>query len=86
VSSAFLPLISPEQVQQPIQVGKDDSVFIVMRMSYPLLKKDVDSLNNKKYFGVFVSGPEDVGKSYLLYLLAAEYRLNRAKLQSHLRK
>ena len=47
-----------------------------MRKSYPLLKRDVDNLNTE-HSGIYVRGPVGVGKSYLLYLLATEYRLNR---------
>lgn len=50
---------------------------MVVRKSYLNLKNDVDGLNCKKFSGIYVTGPVGVGKSYLLYLLAAEYRLNR---------
>ena len=73
----FLPLISPNQLQQRFNVGEDDSVLVVARKSYPILKKQVDSLNHKKFSGIYIRGPVGVGKSYLLYSLAAEYRLNR---------
>ncbi|OAJ44408.1 hypothetical protein BDEG_27636 [Batrachochytrium dendrobatidis JEL423] len=76
-SSLFLPLISPHQLQQRFNVADDDSVLVVIRKSYPLLKSEIISLNNKKYSGIYVRGPVGVGKSYLLYLLASEYRLNR---------
>ncbi|KAJ2995810.1 hypothetical protein HDV02_000387 [Globomyces sp. JEL0801] len=75
-SSIFLPLISPHQLQERFKV-KENSVFVVIRKSYTLLKDDVFSLNPEEYCGIYVRGPVGVGKSYLLYLLAAEYRLNR---------
>lgn len=75
-SSIFLPLISPHQLQQRFKV-KENSVFVVVRKSYTLLKDDVLSLNLEDCCGLYVRGPVGVGKSYLLYLLAAEYRLNR---------
>ena len=78
-SSLFLPLISPNQLQHRFDVGEDDSVFVMVRKSYPLLKQEVDSLNVRKYSGMYVRGPVGIGKSYFLYLLAAEYRLNREK-------
>jgi hypothetical protein len=76
LASLFLPLISPHQLQQRFNIGDDNSVHVVMRKSYPLLKHEVDTLN-RKYPGIYVRGPVGVGKSYLLYLLAAEHRLNR---------
>ncbi|KAJ3319347.1 hypothetical protein HDV06_006374 [Boothiomyces sp. JEL0866] len=76
-SSLFLPLLSPHQLQQRFNVMEDDSVLVVVRKPYTHLKNDVDSLNLRKYCGIYVRGPVGVGKSYLLYLLAAEYRLNR---------
>ena len=78
-SSLFLPLISPNQLQHGIKV-KESSVFVIVRKSYPLLKQEVDVLNFLKFTGIYVR-PEGVGKSYLLYVLAAEYRLNREKFR-----
>ena len=68
-SSIFLPLISPHKLQQRFNVGDDDSVLVLVRKSYPLLKSDVDSLNLEEHCGLYVRGPVGVGKSYLLYLL-----------------
>ena len=79
IPCVFLPLISPHQLQQRFKV-KEGSVFVVVRKSYTLLKDNVCSLNLEDYSGMYVRGPVGVGKSYLLYLLASEYRLNR---QSH---
>ena len=76
-TSLFLPLISPHQLQQRFSVGDDDSVFVVMRNAYSMLKDEVDNLNNRKYSGIYVRGPVGVGKSYLLYILAAQYHLDR---------
>jgi hypothetical protein len=73
--SLFLPLISPNSLHYSFKV-MESSVFVVIRKSYFLLKNDVESLNSD-YCGIYVQGPVGVGKSYLLYLLAAEYRLNR---------
>ena len=75
--SIFLPLLSPHRLQQRFNVADDDSVLVVIRKSYPLLKSEIISLNNKNSSGIYVRGPVGVGKSYLLYLLAAEYRLDR---------
>ena len=77
-SSIFLPLISPHQLQQRFKT-KENSVFVVVRKSYPFLRDDVLSLDLEEYSGIYVRGPVGVGKSYLLYLLAAEYRLNRQR-------
>ena len=76
-TSLFLPLISPHQLQQRFSVGDDDSVFVVMRNAYSKLKDEVDNLNNRKYCGIYVRGPVGVGKSYLLYILASQYHLDR---------
>lgn len=46
-----------------------------MRPSYFDLKDVVEHLDKQKR-GIYVQSPVGVGKSYLLYLLAAEYRLN----------
>jgi hypothetical protein len=78
LASLFLPLISPHQLQQRFRV-KESAVFVVMRKSYPLLKNEVDSYDLEEFNGIYVRGPVGVGKSYLLYLLAAEYRMNRQK-------
>lgn len=50
---------------------------MMMRKSYPLLKRAVDSFEWEEFSGIYVRGPVGVGKSYLLYLLAAEYRMDR---------
>ena len=76
LASLFLPLISPHQLQQRFRV-KESAVFVVMRKSYPLLKNEVASYDLEEFNGIYVRGPVGVGKSYLLYLMAAEYRLNR---------
>ena len=75
-TSLFLPLISPHQLQQRFKV-RENAVFVVMRNAYSILKNEVDSLELVDYCGIYVRGPVGVGKSYLLYLLAAEYRLDR---------
>lgn len=72
----FLPLISPHKLQQGFKVGDGDPVFIIMRTSYFRLKNEVDSLDTE-HSGIYVRGPVGVGKSYLEYLLVAEYRLDR---------
>jgi hypothetical protein len=76
-TSLFLPLISPHKLQQRFCVGDDDSVFVVMRNAYSKLKDELDNLNYRKYSGIYVRGPVGVGKSYLLYILAAQYHLDR---------
>ena len=75
----FLPLITPNSIQQRFQVGEDHSVYVIITKSYPLLKTEVESLNFYDYRGICVRGPIGAGKSYLLYLLACDYRLNRQK-------
>ena len=67
--------------RQPTSHGfkvRENSVFVVVRNSYSLLKEELDSPYLEDYYGLYVRGPVGVGKSYLLYLLAAEYRLNRS--------
>lgn len=76
LASIFLPLISPHKLQQRFNV-KEKSVFVVCRKSYFVLKGLVETFNIEDYSGIYVRGPVGVGKSYLLYLLAAEYRLDR---------
>ena len=53
-SFIFLPLISPHQLQQRFNVGEDESVLVVATKSYPALKDQVNSLDNKKYSGLYV--------------------------------
>jgi hypothetical protein len=74
--SLFLPLISPHQLQSRFKV-KDNSVFVMTRKSYSHLKREVDSFALEEFRGVYVRGPVGIGKSYLLYMLAVDYRLNR---------
>ena len=76
LASLFLPLISPHQLQQRFKV-KESAVFVVMRKSYHLLQNEVASYDLEEFNGIYVRGPVGVGKSYLLYLMASEYRLNR---------
>ncbi|KAK6093399.1 hypothetical protein MT418_006025 [Batrachochytrium dendrobatidis] len=76
LASLFLPLISPNRLQRRFRV-EENTVFVVMTKSYPLLKNELDLFSVKDFYGIYVRGPVGVGKSYLLYLLAAEYRLNR---------
>ncbi|OAJ44131.1 hypothetical protein BDEG_27396 [Batrachochytrium dendrobatidis JEL423] len=76
LASLFLPLISPNQLQRRFRV-EENAVFVVMTKSYPLLKNELDSFSVKDLDGIYVRGQLEVGKSYLLYLLAAEYRVNR---------
>ena len=75
--SVFLPLLSPHQLQERFNVD-EDSVLVMTRKSYPILKHAVDILS-KEYSGIYVRGPIGIGKSYLLYLLTADYRKNREK-------
>ena len=66
-------------MQARISVESDKSVFVVVRKPYHQLKIEVESLNVGEYYGLNIRGPVGVGKSYLLYLLAADYRMNRSK-------
>lgn len=53
-SYIFLPFISPHQLQQRFNVGENNSILVLGRKSYPALKIQLDSLNNKKYCGIYV--------------------------------
>ena len=50
----FLPLISPHQLQQRFNVGEDDSLLVVARKAYTALKDEVNSLNSKRFSGLYV--------------------------------
>jgi hypothetical protein len=63
ISSVFLPLISPHRLQRRFHVGVDDSVLVIMRTSYPILKKVVDNFNGKGYLGLHLRGPPGVGRA-----------------------
>ena len=78
LKSVFLPLISPHSLQNRFNVDDDDSVFVIIRKSYFSLKNQVESLDLEEFSGIYIRGPVGIGKSYLLYLLAAEYRMNRS--------
>ena len=53
-SFVFLPFISPHQLQSRFNVSEDNSVLVLARKSYPVLKLQVDSLNNKRFCGIYV--------------------------------
>jgi len=74
-----LPLISPHPLHHRLHVDQDASISIIMRKSYPLLKNIVESFDFVKHCGIYLRGPTGIGKSYLLYLLASEFRSDRAK-------
>jgi len=76
-SSLYLPLISPHRLQQRFSV-KQNSVFAVIRESYSRLKFEVETLDVESVSGMYVQGPVGIGKSHLLYILAAEFRLDRS--------
>jgi hypothetical protein len=76
LDSLFLPLISPHKLQRRFKV-KENAVFVVMRTLYTELTNKVNSFDLEEFCGIYVRGPVGVGKSYLLYLMAVEYRLNR---------
>ncbi|KAI3659379.1 hypothetical protein MP638_001301 [Amoeboaphelidium occidentale] len=76
--SLFLPLITPHELQYRFYV-EQSSVYVVMRKPYPVLKNEVDRLDMRRFRGIYVRGPVGVGKSHLLYILAAEFRLNRSQ-------
>ncbi|KAJ3336361.1 hypothetical protein HDU83_009476, partial [Entophlyctis luteolus] len=74
ISFVSLPLVSPHQLNYRFKVASDESVFIVTRSPYLVLKKALIDLDLKVYSGMYLRGPVGVGKSYLLYILAAELR------------
>ena len=78
LTSVFLPLISPNRLHFQLWV-EENSVFVVLRKSYFDLKLKIDSFRPEDYCGVYLRGPPGIGKSYLLYLLAAEYRKSRER-------
>ncbi|KAI3659465.1 hypothetical protein MP638_004527 [Amoeboaphelidium occidentale] len=72
-----LPLLSPHKPPYRFKFTEDESVHMIMRQAYATLSQEVLDLNYRKYSGIYVRGPVGVGKSHLLYLLAAELRMNR---------
>ncbi|KAJ3192119.1 hypothetical protein HDU82_003313, partial [Entophlyctis luteolus] len=77
ISFVSLPLVSPHRLSYRFKVASDESVFIVTRNPYLVLKKALIDLDLKAYSGMYLRGPVGVGKSYLLYILAAELRFLR---------
>ncbi|KAJ3340403.1 hypothetical protein HDU83_007091 [Entophlyctis luteolus] len=77
LSFVSLPLVSPHKLNYPLEVAPDNSVFVIVRKSYLLLKEALLELNTDDYAGLYLRGPTGVGKSYLLYVLAAELRFLR---------
>ncbi|KAJ3378967.1 hypothetical protein HDU84_007151 [Entophlyctis sp. JEL0112] len=77
LSFVSLPLVSPHKLNYRFKVAPDNSVFVIARKSYLLLKKALLDLNTDDYAGIYLRGPIGVGKSYLLYVLAAELRFLR---------
>ncbi|KAJ3322127.1 hypothetical protein HDV06_003578 [Boothiomyces sp. JEL0866] len=73
----FLPFISPNGLQYRFDFDGENSIFAIIRQSYNLLKEEVQQTNSGKSLGIYLRGPVGVGKSYLLYILAAEHRLYR---------
>ena len=71
-ASVYLPLVSPTALQDCFEV-LDNSVFILVRNSYARLKEEFES---QPRGALYVHGPIGIGKSHMLYLLAAEYRKN----------
>ena len=53
-TSIFLPLISSNQLQERFIVDEDDSVFVLVRKSYSLLKDEINSLNLRKCCGLYL--------------------------------
>ncbi|KAJ3308246.1 hypothetical protein HDV04_001515, partial [Boothiomyces sp. JEL0838] len=72
----FLPFISPNGLQYRFS-SQQNSIFVIIRKSYNLLKEEVQNTSSENHLGIYLRGPVGVGKSYLLYILAAEYRLCR---------
>ncbi|KAJ3251205.1 hypothetical protein HK103_002580 [Boothiomyces macroporosus] len=72
----FLPFISPNGLQYRFS-SQQNSIFVIIRKSYNILKEEVQNTSSENHLGIYLRGPVGVGKSYLLYILAAEYRLYR---------
>ena len=53
-SFMFLPLISPHQLQQRFNVDDDNSVLVVARKSYLVLKEELENLKKRDYSGIYV--------------------------------
>ena len=52
-----------------------EGIFIIDRKSYSVLKNEVETFIQSAKSSLYIRGPVGVGKSYMLYRLAAEYRL-----------
>ena len=52
-----------------------EGIFIIDRKSYSVLKNEVETFIQSAKSTLYIQGPVGVGKSYMLYRLAAEYRL-----------
>ncbi|KAJ3312045.1 hypothetical protein HDV04_003432 [Boothiomyces sp. JEL0838] len=72
----ILPLLSANDLQDQFRVH-ENSVYVIMRKAYSNLKDAFWGTTIHHNIGTLFRGPTGVGKSYLLYLLAAEHRLYR---------
>ena len=73
-----LPKITPFSLQSRFCVV-DGCVDVMLRASYFDLRDAIREAHNAQATeGLYVTGPIGVGKSFLLYLFAAEYRMSRA--------
>ncbi|ORY38883.1 hypothetical protein BCR33DRAFT_720533 [Rhizoclosmatium globosum] len=77
-TSFSLPLVTPHRLNQRFAVAQDNSVFTVFRKSYTALKTAFLEMDTDIYLGFLLRGPVGVGKSHILYILVAEYRLLRS--------
>ena len=74
----MLPKITPFALQSRFCVV-DDCVNVMLRASYFDLRDAILVAHHAQATkGLYVTGPIGVGKSFLLYLFAAEYRMSRA--------
>ena len=74
------PLISLYLLQnKKFNINKNYSFDILIRKSYFDLISDFEATNFSKYNGIYLTGPIGVGKSFLLYSLAVNYRKNRSE-------
>jgi hypothetical protein len=53
-SSLYLPLVTPNQPNYRLSVADDNSVFVVCRKSYLVLKDALLRLNIRKYSGMYL--------------------------------
>ena len=71
-----LPIISPNGLSERFVPDANGFIYVVTRDSYKKFKEKLSNFNAVRYRGLYVYGPIGIGKSFTLYTLAAELRLN----------